>query len=120
MSIQIKDCPRCGEPIPNREHAGQYSGAISRHDNVTEICSDCGTNEAIEDLEKQSAWTVLREWHDSLDNAVRDDKRELMNFNPHMWWQYLGLRNAISKVAQVERGEDWVQENTKKRDQLTQ
>jgi hypothetical protein len=47
MSNQIKDCPICGSPIPNREHAGQYSGAISRMDNKTEICSDCGVQEAL-------------------------------------------------------------------------
>lgn len=45
-------CPRCGWYIPNNEHAGQYPGAISRRDNKTEICSDCGTLEALEDLEK--------------------------------------------------------------------
>ena len=35
------------KPIPNRKHAGKYCGAISRKDNVTEICSACGTAEAM-------------------------------------------------------------------------
>lgn len=36
-------CPRCLEPLPKG-----YPGAISRHDNKTEICSACGLMEAIE------------------------------------------------------------------------
>lgn len=50
METTIKMCPICSEPIPNREHAGKYCGAISRKDNVTEICSQCGTNEAMDDF----------------------------------------------------------------------
>ncbi len=41
-------CPRCGGDVPNTEFKGQYSGALSRTDNLTEICSDCGTLEALE------------------------------------------------------------------------
>ena len=51
--MEIKDCPRCGEPIPNREHAGMYAGAISRQDNKTEICSECGVMEAMNDFALQ-------------------------------------------------------------------
>jgi hypothetical protein len=47
MKTEIKMCPTCSEPIPNREHAGKYCGAISRKDNVTEICSECGNAEAM-------------------------------------------------------------------------
>jgi ribosomal protein S27AE len=54
MSNEIKDCPNCGQPIPNREFAGQYPGAISRVDNKTEICSDCGVSEALSDHFKNS------------------------------------------------------------------
>lgn len=42
-------CPRCGGFIPNDFQPGAYPGAISRLDNKTEICSSCGTDEAIED-----------------------------------------------------------------------
>ena len=41
-------CPRCGGGIPNDYYRGQYPGAISRVDNETEICSGCGTDEAME------------------------------------------------------------------------
>lgn len=39
---QIKTCPRCGD---------QYEEfpALSRRDNKTDICSDCGTEEALID-----------------------------------------------------------------------
>lgn len=41
MSNEIRTCPICGQ---------QYSGypALSRKDNKTEICSNCGTKEALE------------------------------------------------------------------------
>ena len=42
-------CPSCGGFIPNNETPGAYMGALSRKDNKTEICSSCGTKEAIED-----------------------------------------------------------------------
>lgn len=42
-------CPRCGGSIPNNENPGAYPGALSRVDNKTEICSNCGTLEAIDD-----------------------------------------------------------------------
>ncbi len=38
-------CPKCKRP---------YTGypALSRRDNKTEICPDCGTREAIEDMQR--------------------------------------------------------------------
>lgn len=54
------DCPRCGGPIPNATHPGAYPGALSRTDNLTEICSKCGVLEAVEQphegLLPQSQW----------------------------------------------------------------
>ena len=48
--IQVpKICPRCEGWIPNNARPGAYPGALSRRDNKTEICSDCGTAEALED-----------------------------------------------------------------------
>ena len=40
-------CPRCGHYIPNDETPGAYPGAISRFDNATEVCSQCGIDEAM-------------------------------------------------------------------------
>ena len=42
----IDNCPICSGAIPNEEHKGKYCGALSRYDNETEICSDCGVLEA--------------------------------------------------------------------------
>jgi RNA polymerase subunit RPABC4/transcription elongation factor Spt4 len=43
-------CPTCEGYIPNNDQVGEYSGAISRRDNKTEICSACGTREGMEDF----------------------------------------------------------------------
>lgn len=69
----LKDpCPRCLGPIPSLEYAGMFPGAMSRTDNKTEICSNCGTQEAIEqmapreaqrgrsDIMPQSEWQINR------------------------------------------------------------
>lgn len=58
-------CPRCGDWIPNNIRPGAYPGAISRTDNVTEICSECGTIEALEQhfgdgLMPQSDWKGVK------------------------------------------------------------
>lgn len=39
-------CPKCGKTY------AQGRGALSRRDNKTEICPDCGYKEAAEDAEK--------------------------------------------------------------------
>jgi len=43
-------CPRCGE---NKMYEEQAMNALSRRDNDTYICSDCGAAEAMEDHFKQ-------------------------------------------------------------------
>jgi hypothetical protein len=45
---ELPICPKCSGFIPNNETPGAYSGAISRVDNKTEICSSCGTQEALD------------------------------------------------------------------------
>ena len=39
----IEKCPRCGESMDSRS-------SLSRRDNKTEICIDCGTEEALIDV----------------------------------------------------------------------
>jgi ribosomal protein S27AE len=46
---KFQQCPRCSGFIPNNVTPGAYPGAISRLDNKTEICSDCGSEEAMLD-----------------------------------------------------------------------
>ena len=40
-------CPRCQGGVPSSENRGQYPGALSRLDNETYICSQCGQGEAM-------------------------------------------------------------------------
>jgi hypothetical protein len=49
---QYPICPRCHGNIPNNDRPGEDPGALSRRDNKTEICSACGTAEAMEDWTK--------------------------------------------------------------------
>lgn len=63
MQLEKHTCPRCLGGIPNDLQKGEYVGAISRTDNKTEICSGCGTDEALEDflgdgLMSQTEWAV--------------------------------------------------------------
>jgi hypothetical protein len=37
-------CPRCGGPL---RCGGVLEPALSRFDNMTKVCSDCGTDEAL-------------------------------------------------------------------------
>ena len=55
-------CPRCGGNVPNDRDKGRYPGALSRVANY-EICSQCGTDEAIRDFHKMppvglSSWAM--------------------------------------------------------------
>lgn len=51
--LDPNQCPRCGGGIPNNTTPGEYPGALSRWDNETEICSECGTQEAMIQFEKR-------------------------------------------------------------------
>lgn len=61
--IRIKTCPRCG---------AVYGGAsaLSRQDNATPICPDCGTREALESI------GVGAEEQESILNTIRRSQRE--------------------------------------------
>lgn len=45
--MKTNTCPRCGHKIPNDQNPGAYMGALSRKDDTTEVCSACGTEEAL-------------------------------------------------------------------------
>lgn len=55
-------CPRCLGYIPNNITPGKYMGAISRIVNE-EICSDCGTEEAVVALIPRDQWPINRYDH---------------------------------------------------------
>lgn len=62
MKFPEHTCPRCLGAVPNASERGQYPGAISRTDNETEICSECGVLEALEqwggNLLHQDDWRI--------------------------------------------------------------
>ena len=61
--IQLRKCPKCGKPFSER-------GAVSRVDNVTIVCSDCGTREALESIgvDEKEQEKILDTIHSSTDN----------------------------------------------------
>lgn len=70
-------CPRCLGGVPNNTMRGKYPGALSRTDNETYICSDCGVLEAFEQAgprisssgranimpQEEWKWNALQERH---------------------------------------------------------
>lgn len=64
-------CPRCSGWIPNNIKPGEYPGATSRTDNKTEVCSDCGSREAIEQmmgmLLGQESWDAALAFRDDVE-----------------------------------------------------
>ena len=65
--LRIRTCPKCGKP---------YSAppALSRTDNETLICPDCGTREALESIgvDKAEQEQILKSIHRSM-NGGRSD-----------------------------------------------
>lgn len=59
-------CPRCRGFIPSNSRPGAYCGAVSRVDNVTEVCSDCGTEEALLLLADPEYWPVYLHFGEEL------------------------------------------------------
>lgn len=59
--IQLRKCPKCGKLFSE-------SGAVSRVDNVTIICPDCGTREALESIgvDKKEQEKILRTIYNSV------------------------------------------------------
>ena len=55
-------CPRCFGYIPNNTTPGKYMGAMSRIVDE-EICSDCGTEEAVVALIAKDQWPISRYDH---------------------------------------------------------
>lgn len=57
---EMRTCPKCGKEY--QEHP-----AISRADNVTEICPDCGTLEALEaaGISKEAQEEILKTIHET-------------------------------------------------------
>jgi hypothetical protein len=62
VRFDATECPRCGEVMPSVERRGEHIGAISRLDNMTEICTTCGCEEAFGGL--------MAGWHRLLSSVI--------------------------------------------------
>lgn len=67
--IKAPQCPRCLGFIPRNEKPGQYIGALSRMDNQTEVCSECGTEEALVALIAIEEWPISLYIHPACEGA---------------------------------------------------
>ena len=64
-------CPRCEGYIPSNDAPGAYPGALSRTDNETEICSECGVEEALIVRTPKNEWPVTQsEWPVTLSDGI--------------------------------------------------
>ena len=56
--VQLRTCPHCGEVYSGH-------GSVSRADNLTVICPDCGTREALQSIgvDKKEQEKILRTIH---------------------------------------------------------
>jgi hypothetical protein len=77
-----KPCPRCGGFIPSNARPGEYLGALSRVDNATEVCSDCGTEEALVALFPIEKWPVFQ-WESDTTDAAHDRWMQALDMIAH-------------------------------------
>lgn len=85
---QLPICPICEGYIPSDERPGAYPGATSRYDNKTEICSACGTTEAVGPMILGDELYVLR------------DEAEEFTDDPWEIWCYI-MANAKDQMPPV-------------------
>jgi len=85
---QLPICPICEGYIPSDERPGAYPGATSRYDNKTEICSACGTTEAVGPMILGDEIYVLR------------DEAEEFTDDPWEIWCYI-MANAKDQMPPV-------------------
>ena len=102
-------CPRCLGGVPNEEMRGQYPGAQSRTDNLTEVCSNCGTMEAIEQmggvLRHQGEWPLAGGPTRSLQDILNDPE-DLGYVGPDEWEQFPHATNITETMDVINRSSD--------------
>lgn len=96
--VKTRSCPRCGNDI------GEFPGALSRVDNKTEICSDCGSREAIgrlfgDDLTGYGSWV-------NPPNKFLDDVEDLLKAETlavktcdHLEWRWLDCEECRETIG---------------------
>ena len=95
---ELPICPKCSGYIPNNENPGAYSGALSRVDNKTEICSACGMEEALADYfgvpdETEQAENEL--WEAILNFANNTDTAKSSELAEDVSTAIINLKNIV-------------------------
>jgi hypothetical protein len=98
MDTKTIVCPRCEGSIPNNVMPGAYPGAISRIDNKTEVCSECGMEEAIFALIHISMWP-LTQWQEA---SEEDERIKLLKEYCQPAWVRLNERLEFDKIRNGE------------------
>ena len=100
-------CPRCLGGVPNEEMRGQYPGAQSRTDNLTEVCSNCGTMEAIEQmggvLRHQGEWPLAGGPTRSLQEILEAGDQVEEEWSPDDWEQFPHATNITETTDVINR-----------------
>jgi hypothetical protein len=101
---ELPICPKCSGYIPNNNTPGAYSGAISRVDNKTEICSSCGTQEALDAFfgernEVEQAEDEL--WEAILDFANNADPDLSSKLAEDVSTAIINLKNIVHLTSKV-------------------
>lgn len=79
-------CPRCAGGIPNDAQKGEYPGALSRYDNETYVCSECGQVEAMIQFAA----------------AQRGDDPNAAMQTDHFYWYATTLERIINSTTEQE------------------
>lgn len=99
----LPECPRCGGYIPNDVTPGAYPGALSRVDNKTEICSQCGNAEAINGL--PGIYMQFEGWKNP-PNKFDEDLKDLLEAETlavktcdHLEWRWLDCEECRETIG---------------------
>jgi len=119
-SEQGPTCPICYNYIPNNQTPGAYPGAIARYDNETEICSECGTSEALAGM--MAGPEAIAEWESS-ERTWRDYQILIMTTKSNIPEIMFGRGPELEQLRELQKkmdekkSEGLIQEVFNKREQ---
>lgn len=96
-------CPICYNYIPNNQTPGAYPGALARYDNETEICSECGTAEALAGM--MAGPEAIAEWESS-DRTWRDYQMLIMTTKSNIPEIMFGRGPEMEKLRELQKEMD--------------
>lgn len=96
-------CPICYNYIPNNQTPGAYPGALARYDNETEICSDCGTAEALAGM--MAGPEAIAEWESS-ERTWRDYQMLIMTTKSNIPEIMFGRGPELEQLRELQKKMD--------------